>query len=271
MPYTFLSYLIATLAISGFPGLSGFYSKDKILWAVYSSPSLGAVSFPGLLNISLAQVLCVVGLLSALMTAFYMTRTLMMTFFGKYRGHAHPHESPKIVTIPLLILAALSLGFGYLYGGTLLDFLGVWTRPDLKITDHAGAHGHMSPELVLEGLSIGVALLGIVLGIVIYRGQSQVPAVLVNRFGFIYRTLKGKWWVDEFYRVVFAKPLEALAMATYWVVDRWIIDGGVNAIAASVDMQSETLRGIQSGRVCSYALLMLGGLVAVLLGMGFLG
>jgi NADH-quinone oxidoreductase subunit L len=115
MPLTFLTYLVSTLAIAGAPFLSGFYSKDAILWTVFSSTGL-ASEINLFSNISLSEICWGLGLFTAFLTAFYMTRSLMLTFFGKYRGHAEPHESSWIVITPLIILAGLSAIFGLNFG-----------------------------------------------------------------------------------------------------------------------------------------------------------
>ena len=157
MPITFATYLVGTFAISGFPFLSGFYSKDAILWAVFSS---GIV----LGGMPVAVTLWMFACITAFLTAFYMTRSLYLTFFGEYRGgdaghhhghdthdhgsdkhahddghgHAHghgglPHESPWTMTGPLIPLMVLSAGFGLVYGETFIHYLGEWTRPDLLV------------------------------------------------------------------------------------------------------------------------------------------
>lgn len=131
MPLTFVAYFFATFAIAGVPGLSGFFSKDAILWTVFSGPHghlEGGDCFrdPGPLENSVGRSVCL-----PRWTAFYMTRSLVLTFAGSYRGHAHPHESPWVVTLPVLILGLLSIVGGVVLHEVFFQYLAEWTRGDM--------------------------------------------------------------------------------------------------------------------------------------------
>ncbi|MBL7662734.1 NADH-quinone oxidoreductase subunit L [bacterium] len=255
MPLTFITYLVATLAIAGIPPLSGFFSKDLILWSVFSDHSYASkvMVFEGL---ALNQLLWGLGLLTAFLTAFYMTRSLVLTFFGNYRGHAHPHESPWVVTLPLIVLAFLSAGFGYLAGHDFLHYLEHWTRKDLVQIDHHDETYHQ-----LELISIIVAAAGFLLAFLLYAFVPQLVAGLARSFRQIYRLLLNKWWVDEFYEAVIVRPLTFLANLSFAAIDRGAIDGTVNGVGNFVDANGEALRAVHTGRLQQYAAFMFVGLL----------
>lgn len=267
MPLTFVTYLISTLAIAGFPYLSGFFSKDAILWTVFSvgegSPAANhKIILFGDLPLNL---LCwSIGAFTALLTAFYMTRSLMLTFFGSYRGHHEPHESPLVMTLPLIILAALAAGFGYVYGEEFLHYLVGWTRLDMQGGHEALAH---SPVYhTLELFSMGIAVLGIVLGVLCYTVLSGIPKALSKHAPSLHRFLSNKWWVDEAYQSVVVRPLGRSAQFLFKAVDRMLIDGIlVNGSGMFVEAGGDVLRRIQTGRTSAYAFAMFVGLFVLML------
>ena len=253
MPWTFVTYFIATLAIAGFPFLSGFYSKDAILWTVYSSEGvLGATEIAD--GVTLGKFLWAVGLLTAFLTAFYMTRSLVLTFFGSYRGHEHPHESPWVVTVPLVILAGLSAAFGIVWGEKLMQFLSVWTRPDMRVGHEVLAQNETYHSL--EVLSIIVAVSGILLSFIVYSYLPSIAKGAMSFFKPVYGFLMNKWWVDEFLGYLIVKPLRAISWLLFVGIDRVLIDGSVNGTAVCVEAQGEILRSAHRGRIASYALAM---------------
>ncbi len=252
MPITFLTYLISTLAISGFPWLSGFFSKDAILWSVFSNEGLPSRLLIG--GVPLAQVCWAVGLCTAFLTAFYMTRSLMLTFFGEYRGHAHPHESPWVVTIPLVILATLSAIFGFLWGEHLIAYLSAWTRADLLGGHEVLAKNHTYH--LLENASIGVALLGMALAVILYSALRRLPMRLASWFSWLYRALSRKWWVDELYDYLVVRPLRGFAEFCFVAIDRAVIDATVNTTGLVVEVNGEMARTIHTGKIAWYAFLM---------------
>ncbi len=257
MPLTFISYFVATLAIAGFPYLSGFYSKDAILWTVLTNPIL-----PG----KFGQLVWMLGAATAFLTAFYMTRSLVMTFFGEYRGHEHPHESKWVVTVPILILAGLSAAFGFLGGERLMNFLAPWSREDLvhlhKTLEANPGLEHMYHHY--EHLSMGIAVAGILLAVVLYGKMPEVVARIKNLFPIIHRLLSNKWWFDEIYGALIVKPLGLISQFAFWVIDRSIIDNAVDLAGIGVKVAGEATRRAHAGRIHLYALTMVSATVLFL-------
>ncbi len=177
-----------------------------------------------------------------------------MTFFGSYRGHAHPHESPWVVTLPLVLLAIPSAAFGYLYGESLLHYLGAWTRPDML--DHDALHANPLYHS-LELISIGVALGGIALSLLFYTQLTGMPARISARLPNIHRFLEHKWWVDELYDALIIRPLRKVSDVLFAVVDRLLIDDAlVNGSALFVEANGEVARKMQTGQIRLYSTLM---------------
>jgi NADH-quinone oxidoreductase subunit L len=259
MPLTFGTYFLATWAISGVPIASGFYSKDQILWSVFSSHNLPMIG-----GTPLGHILWGLGLLTAFLTAFYMTRSLMLTFFtGSYRGDHKPHESPWTMTLPLWLLAIPSLLFGYMYGENLLHFLLDWTRADLKGGHEALAHNPVYHTL--EVVSIIVAIAGVSVGVVcgVFRGVS---ASIVRAIPKLYDFFLNKWWLDELYAAVVVNPLRAISNLLFRGGDRAIIDASVNGVGAFVMASGELLRRAHmTSTIGFYSGAMLAGLVGIVL------
>lgn len=279
MPLTFLTYMVATFAIAGFPGLSGFYSKDAILWTVFSSENLSHTFVVFGHHLRLGHLLWSLGAVTAFLTAFYMTRSLMMTFFGTYRGghsehhghddhhghgeHHEPHESPWVVTLPLIILAALSAGFAYRYGESLMHYLGAWTRPDMSHGEEAFEHNHMFHRL--EHLSMAIAISGMLLSAICYSGAAQFPVKLARALPNLYRMLLDKWRVDELYNAIIVRPLQCLAAICFQAFDRALIDGSVNGAGFAVEGAGEFFRRFQNGKIATYAAAMFGGALVMII------
>ncbi len=250
MPVTFWVYLIGALALAGIPPLAGFFSKDEIL-AAASEHNTGVF---------------VVLAIAAFFTAFYMGRQVLMIFFGKPRSKAAEHaaEQPAIITVPLMILAALSV-----LGGALnlpgIHTLETWLEHTL---------GHAKPaEFVLPvaALSVGLALVGILLAWLLYgRKPQQTPAQAdpLAKLGVLFKGAERKWLVDELYHAIIIKPIKYLADIFAGPVDQRGIDGVVNGAGAVTSGLAGILRKMQTGYVRTYALWMvIGGaiLLAVLL------
>ena len=236
MPITYWTFLISTLAISGIPPLSGFISKDSILWEAFANRH---------------HVLWLLGLSGALMTAFYMFRLVFMTFHGECRADHHTqehlHESPSAMTIPLVILAALAAVAGLLNWplalNPVLPFLGVaqfeqWLRPvvgkDVSVLHGAVPHEghHLDPiEYATLLLSIAVAVAGILIARAMYEKKTMSPdRVAELGGGWLYRTVLNKYYVDELYQTVFVGGLLVVTRAAAWF-DQHVIDFIVNAAA----------------------------------------
>jgi NADH-quinone oxidoreductase subunit L len=262
---TYLMMLIGTLAIAGIPLLSGFFSKDEILLNAFAGPKEN-----GLGHWSLFAV----GAVVSFMTAFYMGRLLLKTFHGEPRYDAetakHIHESPPVMTVPLMILAALSILGGYMnatafkmpaffehYLGSTVE----WRTESQRLNVH-------SIEMVLLGVSVAVAVFGLGVAWSKYaNSRDGAPLPLDNpKPGSLSERLQNKWYVDEYYDEFLVGPGRRFAHRLWRVVDLRIVDGMVNGIAGSVGFFGNLLKNWQSGYVRNYALSMLLGVVLVIVG-----
>jgi len=260
MPTTFKCFIIATLAISGAPLLSGFFSKDEILWNAYASP-LGSIG------------LWLVGVIAAGITAFYMFRLVFLTFFGESRvkpeALSHLHESPKVITIPLIILAVFSVIGGYIgipkaFGVTnyFEHFLDPVFEDARLVIERNGewAHG-LSLEWALMAIAIGIALIGFFIAYRLYIKSPEAPARYAEKAGFVYRTVLNKYYIDEIYHASIIKPFFGLSDIFWKIFDVKIIDGIVNGTSVLFRGISQVLRKVQSGYVQEYiVVLILGGI-----------
>ncbi len=258
MPRTFAVMLVGMLAIAGVPGLSGFFSKDEILWKLFSSGHTW---------------LWIAGLAGAAMTAFYTARLILLAFGSRPHGeeaHGHAaHESPAVMVVPLVILALLSIAAGWIglpaWLGT--NHLEEFLSPALAV--HAeGAHGagSHSTEIAAAALSSGIALLGIGAALLFYFYRRLDPDALAGRFPFLYRLLRNKYWVDELYRGVFVQPCLWISRRVFWLYwDQEVIDGLVNGTGRILAGAGNILRRLQSGSVRDYAAWLCAGALTVLL------
>ncbi|MBI5663072.1 MAG: NADH-quinone oxidoreductase subunit L [Ignavibacterium album] len=261
MPQTAITFLIAALAISGIPPLSGFFSKDEILWYSFSNGSF---------------ILWLVGVITALMTAFYMFRLYFLTFEGKERfGHdKHPHESPKVMTIPLIILAVLSVIGGFVgipevFSGEHGNQFHNWLAPIFKDADrklmHFGLHSHFE-EILLMVISVIGASASILLARYIYLKKPEIASRTASRFKGVYNLLWNKYFIDEIYDAVIVSPTVMISKNVLWkIADNRIIDGTVNGVAKLIEILSATIRKVQTGVAQLYALVMVLGIAAALL------
>ncbi|MFF1698216.1 NADH-quinone oxidoreductase subunit L [Streptomyces sp. NPDC058257] len=250
MPVTFVTFGLGYLAIIGFPGLSGFFSKDKIIEAAFAKGGTEG------------WILGSVALLGAAITAFYMTRVMIMTFFGEKRwqpdaeGHEpHPHESPKSMTIPMIVLA-----FGSVFAGgffSIGDRFMHWLEP---VTHHDHGDSPLSATTVTAATMV-VLVIGVALAYVQY-GRKSVP-VTAPRGSLLTRAARRDLLQDDFNHVVLVRGGEHLTRSLVYV-DHTLVDGVVNGTAASVGGLSGRLRKMQNGYARSYAVSMFGG-VAVLI------
>ncbi len=257
MPITYWTFLAGTLAIAGFPPLAGFFSKDAILAATVASPH-GNWWLWGL------------GLAAAGLTSFYMFRLLFLTFLGECRADEHTrhhlHESPSSMTVPLVVLAILSVIGGYvglpahwLWG----DRFGAFLEPVLG-GGHETGHLSLTTEYVLMAASVLVALLGFGLAYLFYLVQPGLPALLAWKASGAYNLIFNKYYVDELYDLLFARPTVALSNWLWRSVDDEVIDGVVNGTANTVGANSGLWRRWQTGNVQHYAISMLVGAMAIL-------
>ena len=239
IPITFWTMTMAVLAISGFPFMSAFFSKDAILAAAFNSGG------------SLGKVLWFVGLVTAALTAFYMFRLWYLTFFGETRSHeAHPHESPWSMLGPLVILAVLSVFGGFVGFGENLGRFGAFLNP--TVGAGPGEPGG-SLKFVLTALAVAAGLLGWFIAHRMYH-RAQTADGLAASIPTGYRLVLNKYYVDEIYGFVFIKPL--LALSKYlleWVVDVAILGGLAWLLAGIMSLGGAILQRWQSGNLRSYA------------------
>jgi NADH-quinone oxidoreductase subunit L len=251
MPLTHITFLLACLAISGIPPFSGFFSKDEILAAAFEH------------NI----VLWVVGVITAGLTAFYMFRLYAMTFLGGFRGtqeqEHHLHESPAAMTIPLIVLAILSVVGGFVgipeifaaNAHALENFL----SPVIAKNSESHQLSHTT-EFMLMGVSVALALIAIVYAWLRFSKKPEIEeAEGAGKF------LANKWYVDELYDAAFAKPLLGTGSVLKNVVEKSGIDGIVNGVGRGIQYAGRQIRLMQSGQVGNYILLMVLSMVLMIL------
>jgi len=286
IPITARTFLVAILAIAGIPPLAGFFSKDEILGRAFERH----------------WALWAVGFITALMTAFYMFRLLFLTFFGYSRADEHVekhiHESPRSMTVPLMILAVLSviggwIGVPHSLGGSarfekFLEPVLSTARPEAEVA--GAAQGATATEYLLMFLSVLIAAVGIWLAYEFYRTKRLAPELVAGKFPGLYRLLFHKYYVDEIYDALFVNRTKDLGtllglfdvkvidgagvdgagwlarsgstLSMWW--DKWIIDGALNLGAKVTQLLSYPVRLLQTGAFSSYALLILAGLVVLL-------
>jgi len=274
IPTTYWTFFIACLAIAGIPGFSGFFSKDEILWKAFSS-GRGHI------------LIWLIAAITAGMTAFYMFRLLFSTFHGKCRASEevkhHIHESPKIMTIPLMILAFLSLVGGYVgvphilggenrfekflepVFGPVKHTTSAWDFDIIsKVWAGEGAAAHSSSlELNLMILSVVIALIGIYIAHLFYIKKPELPKQFVERFSRLYRTVHNKYFVDEIYFTLFVRSLLGVGRFLLRVVDEGIIDGIVNGTGYLMRGIGSIIRRVETGYVQGYAFGMILGAIIV--------
>ncbi len=258
LPWTYRTFLIGTLAISGVPLLAGFFSKDAILGAAFER----------------SPVLWLVGLVTAALTACYMLRLLCLTFLGKFRGtheqEHHLHESPPVMVVPLAVLAvgAVVAGYAGKIPFTHLDWLGHFLAPVIvAIPGHAEAAAHHGLELeaLLVGASIFAAVAGLLVAWRLWGGSRGTASdeALARRQPRIYRLVENKYYVDEIYDRFVVRPLRALARFCWKVIDSVFIDGGLHVLAFLTELAGDLGRFTTTGNVRQYALYFFAGVLVL--------
>lgn len=250
LPRTHFTFLIGTLALAGIFPFAGFFSKDEILWEVLQR----------------SVFLWVIGAAGAFLTAFYMFRAVFLTFYGESRidSRIHPHESPPVMTIPLIILAIFSLiggwvGLPLIEGGNRFkEFL----SPVIPVEE--GIHHAPVFEIVMMIVSMGIALIGILLAWQFYLRNRNLPVQLAHRFKGLYTLVYNKYYIDELYNALFVQPLKEGSTVLWHYFDDRVIDGIVNGAGVLVRSFGSILRRIQSGYLQGYALYILLGVVVVI-------
>ncbi|HEY9421084.1 MAG TPA: NADH-quinone oxidoreductase subunit L [Thermoanaerobaculia bacterium] len=263
MKVTYWTYLIGALAIAGVPGLAGFFSKDEILHAAASNHQ---------------WVLWAIGLITAGLTAFYMFRSVFLTFHGKFRGtheqEHHLHESPPVMTIPLAILAVGSILAGYigvpklLSMGRDLNWFHHWLEPVIAKPQglEAGEHSMgAGMEWALVIITTVVALSGIFLARAFYGGDTGLAKgrTWAQRFPAVHRLLVNKYYVDEIYDALIVRPLAMLSRVFWKFVDAILIDGAIKFGASLTELTGDVGRFTTTGNVRNYALYFFLGVVVL--------
>jgi NADH-quinone oxidoreductase subunit L len=257
-PITFITLVCASLAISGFPYTSGYFSKDEILVAAHHH----------------APWMFWVGVVTACMTAFYVFRALFLTFFGEYRGpaphgethgdaqdlshgHATPHESPPVMTVPLMVLALGSLAGGFLS-------VPHWLEPMFPVAEHH--------DPVLVYISVAAGLVGIALAYLMYIVKPGLPDTIASSTRGLYTLIYNKYFVDEIYDATIVHPIMEGSKTVLWRgVDAGLIDGSVNGIGRRARGIGSVLRLFQAGNIRGYAAWVVLGSVLVILYVGLGG
>ncbi|MDH4182943.1 MAG: NADH-quinone oxidoreductase subunit L [Nitrospinota bacterium] len=270
MPYTHMTFFISTLAIAGIPIFAGFFSKDEILLSAYMGHTPGHIFF------------WILATIAAFVTAFYMFRLYYMTFSGQLRAQDHHvrdhvHESPFVMTVPLMILAFLATVGGFLglpsalAPHVLADFLAPVLNPAAAGGHGAAAEGHhlsWQMEAGFMAFSVAVAALGIFTARYFYEVRPEAAEDLAKKEGpihTVYVTIQNKYYVDEIYDFIFTNPIVAFSRRALWkFFDVKIVDGTVNGVADFIMDLGGLIRGTQTGLVRNYATVMaLGCLILV--------
>ena len=249
LPITYVTFLLASLSISGVPGFSGFFSKDEILAMAFASP-VGAGKFAWF-----------IGTVVAGMTAFYSFRLFFLTFHGEFRGteeqKKHLHESPPTMTIPLILLAIGAVAAGWVGIPEILGGSNHWAHFLEGVVGHPHFHLDHSTEWALMFTSVAVGLFGIFLAYVFYLKKPEIPVRLGQTFPTLYQILFNKYYVDEFYSAVIVQPTIRCARNVLTAItDGKIIEGIVNGVPRLIGNFSTILAKLQNGRVQHYAAVM---------------
>jgi NADH-quinone oxidoreductase subunit L len=255
LPLTYPTFLIGAIAIAGIPFLSGFFSKDAILTHAFAQGQ---------------YFVWALGITGAVLTAFYMFRLIFLTFFGNERiepeAKKHLHESPPVMTIPLVLLAFFSVVAGYVglpvVVGKDLNWFGHFLEP--VIAHIPEAHLSLQTEWMLILISVAVAVIGIYIAYVFYLKKSQIPHNLVAKFPGVYKLLYNKYYIDEIYEAVIVNPMVRGSEIVYDHFDLKVIDGAANGSATSAGFLGKVLSYLQTGLIKDYALIFLLGAILFL-------
>lgn len=257
MPITYWTSLIGSLALIGFPGLAGFFSKDAIIEAVHAS------SIPGS---DFAYFAVLVGVF---ITALYSFRLFFLVFHGEERfdSHGHkPHESPWVVTLPLIALAIPSVLAGYFIGDVVFGrFFGnaIFVAGPHDVLGQLGSHYHGVWAFMLHGLQtlpFWLATAGVAMAWYLYMHRPEIPGMLKARLHGLHSLLENKYGFDSFNDKVFAAGSRGIGGLLWRVGDRFLIDGAVvNGTAKTVDWVARLVRHVQSGYLYHYAFAMIVG------------
>jgi NADH-quinone oxidoreductase subunit L len=268
MPITYAVFVIAGLSAGGFPGLSGFFSKDDIIWSAYASGS------------SVGKFVWILGLAGAFFTPFYTFRLIFVTFHGKYRGghgeHQHDaygdahgehhiHESPNVMTIPLMFLAAGAIAAGWVGIPPLLgggEHFAEFLKPVVGMPEFQATHAE---EWGVMGLSTTLVFIGLGLSAYLYARTTDLPEKIAKSFPVIHKILYHKYYVDEFYNFILIRPTLWIAgKILVGITDAKIIEGVVNGVPGGIGKFSEKFRKVQTGLSQHYGIIMAAGAVFII-------
>ncbi|WP_256010699.1 NADH-quinone oxidoreductase subunit L [Desertivirga xinjiangensis] len=257
LPVTFYTMLMGTIAISGLPPFSGFFSKDEILAHAYEH----------------SKLLWLIGVIGAMFTAFYMFRMLFLTFFGKFRGtteqQAHLHESPASMTFPLIVLAVLSIIGGFIGVPEALHgnhWLAGFLEPVFSASEQRTGASHLdhSTEYILMTVSVIAAVVASFIAYLRYARNNHVPVPDTAERTAFANVSYNKFYIDEIYDALITKPLNILSGFFYRIVDKTFIDGFVNGLGRATAEAGKGLRLLQTGNIGFYIFIMIAGIVALL-------
>jgi len=244
---TYATFAVGAAALAGVPLFSGFFSKDEILWRAFQK----------------SPILWIIALATAFLTTVYIFRALFMAFWGKSRldrkVEEHIHEPPKVMTVPMIVLAVLAVIGGYI-GLPRASLVEGYLEPVFK-AEH-GAAGEL--QWVLLGISAIVPLVGIALAYYLYVSHVTVPAKLSQQFRPVYNLLSHKYYVDELYMVLIVEPLRKVGRFIADWFDPAIVDGAINGLAWLAGQAGKGLSRVQTGLVRNYALGILLGAVIII-------
>jgi len=262
MPITYAVFVIAGLSAGGFPGLSGFFSKDEIIWSAYASHS------------HVGKFVWILALAGAFFTPFYTFRLIFLTFHGKYRGGHHEehhgghgahgehhiHESPKVMTIPLMLLAVGAVAAGWVGIPPLLGGGAHFAEFLKPVVGHPEFHGTHAEEWGVMGLSTTLVMIGLGLSAFLYLRRTDLPEKIAEGFKPIYRILFNKYYIDELYHYTIINPTLWIAnKVLVGITDAKIIEGIVNGVPGLIGKFSQQLRRVQTGLAQHYGIIMAAG------------
>ncbi len=245
MPVTYITFLIATLSISGVPGLAGFYSKDEILAMAFASP------------VAAGKFAWFIGTLVAFLTAFYSFRLFFLIFHGQFRGtrkqKQHLQESPAVVTVPLMLLAVGAVGAGWFGVPEILGGDNHWAHFLAPVLGHPEVHLGYITESLLMCVSVLAGVGGILLAWYMYIDQPALPEELAARFPRAYRILRNKYYVDEFYIRFLVEPGKTFSSRVLdRIVDTNVIELAVNGVPRLIGALAARIRRLQDGQLPHY-------------------
>ena len=252
LPITYWTFLLASLSISGVPGLAGFFSKDEILLMAFNT------------DLAAGKFAWAVGTLVAFMTAFYSFRLFFLVFHGEFRGteeqRHHLHESPRVVTIPLVLLATGAVTAGWFGIPAVLGGDNHWAHFLEPVLGHPHVHLSALSEVLLMASSVIAGACGIGLAYFMYRLKPELPSLIADRFAGLHRLLRHKYYIDELYDLILVQPTLRFSRGVLLrVVDLGCIEGVVNGLPRLIGQFALRLRKIQDGQVSHYLAWMGGG------------